>query len=46
MFTGCGTALVTPFRRDFTLDEAALRRQVELATLERLGNSQALEALL
>jgi len=28
MFTGCGTALVTPFRRDFTLDEAALRRLV------------------
>ncbi|MGO9094751.1 MAG: 4-hydroxy-tetrahydrodipicolinate synthase [Bryobacteraceae bacterium] len=29
MFTGCGTALVTPFRRDFTLDEAALRRLVQ-----------------
>jgi 4-hydroxy-tetrahydrodipicolinate synthase len=28
MFTGCGTALVTPFRKDFTLDEAALRRLV------------------
>ena len=28
MFTGCGTALVTPFRRDFSLDEAALRRLV------------------
>jgi len=28
MFTGCGTALVTPFARDFTLDEAALRRLV------------------
>src|SRR5579883_160532 len=28
MFTGCGTALVTPFRRDLTLDEAALRRLV------------------
>jgi 4-hydroxy-tetrahydrodipicolinate synthase len=26
MFTGCGTALVTPFRRDNTIDEAALRR--------------------
>jgi 4-hydroxy-tetrahydrodipicolinate synthase len=25
MFRGCGTALVTPFRRDFSLDEAALR---------------------
>ena len=21
MFTGCGTALVTPFARDFTVDE-------------------------
>jgi 4-hydroxy-tetrahydrodipicolinate synthase len=33
MFTGCGTALVTPFRSDFSLDEAALRslikRQIE-----------------
>ena len=28
MFTGCGTALVTPFARDFTLDEEALRRLV------------------
>ena len=28
MFTGCGTALVTPFRRDQSLDEPALRRLV------------------
>ncbi len=28
MFTGCGTALVTPFRNDQSLDEAALRRLV------------------
>ncbi|HVB88313.1 MAG TPA: 4-hydroxy-tetrahydrodipicolinate synthase [Candidatus Dormibacteraeota bacterium] len=28
MFTGCGTALVTPFRRDLSLDEDALRRLV------------------
>lgn len=28
MFQGCGTALVTPFRLDLTLDEAALRRLV------------------
>jgi 4-hydroxy-tetrahydrodipicolinate synthase len=27
-FSGCGTALVTPFRRDQSLDEAALRRLV------------------
>ena len=27
-FQGCGTALVTPFRRDATLDEAAFRRLV------------------
>jgi 4-hydroxy-tetrahydrodipicolinate synthase len=26
MFTGCGTALVTPFRKDQSLDEEALRR--------------------
>ena len=33
MFTGCGTALVTPFRPDLSLDEATLhklvRRQIE-----------------
>src|SRR5919205_1068364 len=28
MFTGCGTALVTPFRSDRSLDEATLRRLV------------------
>ncbi len=28
MFTGCGTALVTPFRTDLSLDESALRRLV------------------
>ena len=27
-FTGCGTALVTPFQQDFSLDEAALRKLV------------------
>jgi 4-hydroxy-tetrahydrodipicolinate synthase len=28
MFTGCGTALVTPFRKDQSLDEDALRKLV------------------
>src|SRR5215472_14298989 len=28
MFTGCGTALITPFRTDLSLDEDALRRLV------------------
>jgi 4-hydroxy-tetrahydrodipicolinate synthase len=28
MFAGCGTALVTPFRRDLSLDEPALHRLV------------------
>jgi len=28
MFTGCGTALITPFRKDLSLDENALRRLV------------------
>ena len=28
MFTGCGTALVTPFRKDQSLDEQTLRRLV------------------
>ena len=29
MFTGCGTALVTPFRQDSSLDEATLRKLVQ-----------------
>jgi len=28
-FTGCGTALVTPFQSDFSLDEAALRKLIQ-----------------
>jgi 4-hydroxy-tetrahydrodipicolinate synthase len=28
-FTGCGTAMVTPFRRDNSLDEPALRRLIQ-----------------
>jgi len=28
MFTGCGTALVTPFRRDLSLDDTTLRKLV------------------
>jgi 4-hydroxy-tetrahydrodipicolinate synthase len=28
MFTGCGTALITPFRRDLSVDEEAFRRLV------------------
>jgi 4-hydroxy-tetrahydrodipicolinate synthase len=27
-FTGCGTAMVTPFQKDFSLDEDALRRLI------------------
>src|ERR1700716_204203 len=29
MFTGCGTALVTPFQKDLSLDEPALRKLVQ-----------------
>ena len=29
MFTGCGTAMVTPFHEDFSLDESALRSLVK-----------------
>jgi 4-hydroxy-tetrahydrodipicolinate synthase len=29
MFQGCGTALVTPFRKDLSLDEATMRRLVQ-----------------
>jgi 4-hydroxy-tetrahydrodipicolinate synthase len=29
MFTGCGTALITPFRADGSVDEASLRRLVQ-----------------
>jgi len=32
--TGCGTALVTPFQRDGTVDEAALRRFVDWQVAE------------
>src|SRR2546423_13293348 len=28
MFTGCGTALVTPFKQDSSLDESTLRKLV------------------
>src|SRR5450631_3094431 len=28
MFTGCGTALVTPFQQDLSLDESTLRKLV------------------
>jgi len=31
-FTGCGTALVTPFQPDFSLDEGALRKLVQRQT--------------
>lgn len=34
MLTGCGTALVTPFRRDGSVDEEALRRFVEWQVAE------------
>ena len=27
-FTGCGTAMVTPFQKDFSLDEETLRRLI------------------
>jgi 4-hydroxy-tetrahydrodipicolinate synthase len=37
MFTGCGTALVTPFARDFTLDEEALRRLVRRQIAEGIN---------
>src|SRR3982074_217256 len=29
MFTGCGTALITPFKKDLSLDEATLRSLVQ-----------------
>jgi 4-hydroxy-tetrahydrodipicolinate synthase len=31
---GCGTALVTPFRKDGSVDEAALRRLVQFQLRE------------
>src|ERR1700704_6888858 len=36
MFTGCGTALVTPFHTDGSFDEAALRRLVQRQIKERI----------
>ena len=29
MFTGCGTAMVTPFRQSGSLDEVGLRRLIQ-----------------
>ncbi len=37
MFTGCGTALVTPFQQDQSLDEAALRRLVRRQVAEGIN---------
>ena len=37
MFTGCGTALVTPFRRDLSLDEGALRKLVRRQLQARIN---------
>jgi 4-hydroxy-tetrahydrodipicolinate synthase len=37
MFTGCGTALVTPFRRDQSLDEETLRKLVRRQILEGIN---------
>src|SRR5437764_3329978 len=37
MFTGCGTALVTPFRRDQSLDESTLRRLVQRQIAEGIN---------
>jgi 4-hydroxy-tetrahydrodipicolinate synthase len=34
MFTGCGTAMVTPFRRDGSLDEPTLRNLIQRQVLE------------
>ena len=28
MFTGCGTAMITPFKRDLSLDQDTMRRLV------------------
>jgi len=40
MFTGCGTALVTPFHQDLSLDEETfrrlVRRQIEAELIERV----------
>jgi 4-hydroxy-tetrahydrodipicolinate synthase len=37
MFTGCGTALVTPFKRDLSLDEETLRRLVRRQLTEGIN---------
>ena len=37
MFTGCGTALVTPFRADQSLDEATLRKLVKRQIAEGIN---------
>jgi 4-hydroxy-tetrahydrodipicolinate synthase len=37
MFTGCGTALVTPFQQDQSLDEAALRKLLQRQIAEGIN---------
>ncbi len=37
MFTGCGTALVTPFKNDLSLDEATLRSLVQRQITEGIN---------
>src|SRR4051812_11802473 len=37
MFTGCGTALVTPFRADQSLDEATLRKLIRRQIAEGIN---------
>lgn len=37
MFTGCGTALVTPFRSDLSLDEETLRKIVQCQIAEGIN---------
>ena len=36
MFTGCGTAMVTPFRGDSSLDEATLRKLIQRQIEQRI----------
>ncbi len=37
MFSGCGTALVTPFKQDLSLDEATMRKLVQRQIREGIG---------
>ena len=46
MFTGCGTAMVTPFHEDLSLDESTLRSLVRRQARPRSSGTSSTKASL